>query len=307
MKPKDVGLARQLESGLKRFAERIHRLPGIHSTACRYALIEQFLESIHRVKYVYVISKRDICPLRGDPTSDLFDPLKAAILRQRKNQCDEAFWLIFYFVHFGKNARTGWRLARDIYGQLGAPKYWDWAAINADMDGFREWLKTNQRTLKDNGHFGNHRKYQSLDAYSASGTGAAFKSYVEWIKPFGTHQHLIKTAEREVGNSPHKLFDYIYQSMNAVTSFGRMAKFDYLTMIGKMSLAPIAPGSAYLDGATGPVSGTRLLFGDKTSSLSALDQCLIMLGSELNVGMQVVEDALCNWQKSPERFMPFRA
>jgi Alpha-glutamyl/putrescinyl thymine pyrophosphorylase clade 3 len=306
VKPKDVGLARQLESGLKRFAERIHPLPGIHSTASRYALIEQFLESIHRVKYVSVISQRGICPLRGDPTSDLFDPLKAAILRQRKNQFDEAFWLIFYFVHFGKNARTSWRLARDIYGQLGAPRYWDWAAINADIDGFREWLKTNQRTLKANGHFGNHRKYQSLDAYSASGTGTAFKSYVEWIKPFGTHQRLVKTAEREVGNSPHKLFDYIYHSMNAVTSFGRMAKFDYLTMIGKMSLAPIAPGSAYLDGATGPVSGTRLLFGDKTSSLSALDQWLIMLGSELHVGMQVVEDALCNWQKSPERFMPFR-
>ena len=159
MKPKDVELAKQLESGLKRFAEKIHPLPGIHSTACRYALIEQFIESTHRVKYVSVISQRDICHLRGDPTSDLFDPLKAAILRQRNNQLDEAFWLIFYFVHFGKNARTGWRLARDIYGELGAPKYWDWAAINEDMDGFREWLKTNQRTLKAKGHFGNHRKY----------------------------------------------------------------------------------------------------------------------------------------------------
>jgi len=80
-------------------------------------------------------------------------------------------------------------------------------------------------------------------------------------------------------------------------------------MIGKVGLAPIEPGSAYLQGATGPLLGARLLFGGRTGAAlgrSSLDGWLVELGAELGVGMQVLEDALCNWQKSPGRFRRFR-
>jgi len=88
-----------------------------------------------------------------------------------------------------------------------------------------------------------------------------------------------------------------------------MAKFDYLTMLGKLGLAGIEPGSAYLEGATGPLRGARLLLGGSvTAALSAptLDGWLVQLGTDLNVGMQVLEDSLCNWQKTPGKFVPFR-
>ena len=97
--------------------------------------------------------------------------------------------------------------------------------------------------------------------------------------------------------------------MSAVASFGRTAKFDYLTMIGKLDLAPITPSSAYLHGSTGPKIGAQLLFfGDKHSqcTLKSLEGRLKELDNELLVGMQVLEDALCNWQKSPMSFKPFR-
>ncbi|WP_241150495.1 hypothetical protein, partial [Pseudomonas viridiflava] len=61
--------------------------------------------------------------------------------------------------------------------------------------------------------------------------------------------------------------------------------------------------------ATGPVKGARLLFGGKTSagiSARELETKIQQLDSELGVGMQVIEDALCNWQKSPGRFVRFR-
>ena len=98
----------------------------------------------------------------------------------------------------------------------------------------------------------------------------------------------------------------------AVASFGRTAKFDYLTMIGKLGLAPIEPGSTYMHGATGPLSGARLLFGGrKTAPLtrSDLEAWLVELEARLHLGthgMQVLEDALCNWQKNPRTFVPFR-
>jgi hypothetical protein len=120
---------------------------------------------------------------------------------------------------------------------------------------------------------------------------------------------LITDFQKEIGENPRKLFDYLYCSMTEVTSFGRMAKFDYLTMLGKLELARIEPGSPYLEGSTGPLAGARLLFsGSNTADISSqdLDSRSVELGDALGVGMQVVEDALCNWQKSPGKFVPFR-
>jgi hypothetical protein len=86
--------------------------------------------------------------------------------------------------------------------------------------------------------------------------------------------------------------------------FGRLARFDYLTMVGKLELAPIRPGSAYIKGSTGPLLGAKLLFGD--GSATNLDKWVVQLDRKLQVGMQVLEDSLCNWQKSPDQFKSFQ-
>lgn len=96
--------------------------------------------------------------------------------------------------------------------------------------------------------------------------------------------------------------------MSEVKSFGRLAKFDYLTMLAKLGLTQIEPGATYMAGATGPVRGARLLFGDSHGQRSGpeLDSYLTALGKKTGLGMQVLEDALCNWQKSPTTFVAFR-
>lgn len=52
----------------------------------------------------------------------------------------------------------------------------------------------------------------------------------------------------------------------------------------------------------------RLLFGNPKAGAAALDGILVQLDGHLKLrfGMQVLEDALCNWQKSPSKFVPFR-
>ena len=209
--------------------------------------------------------------------------------------------------------RAGWRLLRDVYGSLGDDALWDWARTSSNPGGFRHWLGKSEAILEGADgiarHFGNHRKYQSLDAASPSGTGAAIESYVKWVRPPRTHVMFIKESQKEIGENRRKLFDYLYRSMTEVMSFGRMAKFDYLTMIGKLELARVEPGSTYLEGATGPLVGARLLFsGSNTARIRRqdLDSRSVELGDALGVGMQVVEDALCNWQKNPGKFVPFR-
>lgn len=312
MRPKDIQLAQRIEEGLIAHGRNHRQLRGIRSKACRDAFIEQVLESIHRVDYASVIARRDISRERANPNSPLFDPVRAAILKQRAGQIDEAFRFIFLFVHFGKHLRTGWRLTRDVYGCLGNGAPWTWARVSGNPRTFRTWLADSRAALTGDGvarHFGNHRKYESLDAWSPNGTGEAVESYVQWVAPLRTHQQLIQAAQAEVGNDPRRLFHLLYVSMNRVARFGRTAKFDYLTMLGKLRLAPIEPGSTYMEGATGPFTGARLLFGGSTSAdfeRAELDGWLVELGGQLGVGMQVLEDSLCNWQKSPSRFIAFR-
>jgi hypothetical protein len=310
-RPRDLPRADALRSALAHFHGTKRPLPGIQQAQRREALIEQILESEHRIEYVARIRSRPVSANRANPASELFDPLKAAILFQLAASIDEAFWMVFLFVHFGKNAKTGWRLARDVYGALGGTP-WTWARVSADPTAFRTWLATNGDVLRGGDgiarSFGNHRKYQSLDAHSSSGTGAAVETYVQWVGGTRMHQTRFQEALHRNGNDPRLSFADLYRSMSSVRSFGRTARFDYLTMIAKLGLAPIDADSTYMQGATGPVQGARLLFGDPNGTLSRpeLDQRLKELGADTGLGMQVLEDSLCNWQKSPSTFLRFR-
>ena len=155
------------------------------------------------------------------------------------------------------------------------------------------------------GAFSNHRKYESLRTDSAKGTAAVVQSYVDWVGPACSHAKLIGDLVRSGGNHPHSIFDRVYRDMK-VLRFGRLGKFDFLALVGRLDLAPISPGSAYLKGATGPLKGARLLFGNGSISEAILEDWLRDLDAKLGVGMQVMEDALCNWQKSPTHFVHFR-
>ena len=309
MRLRDRELFQRLAADLLSFDRNKRHLPGIRNPTKRDVFLEQVIESVRRVQYVEVIRPRQLSVRRFDPNDELFDPLRAAILAQRRGDIEEAFWLVFLFVHFGKHPRAGWRYAREVYGRLGDGMRWDWDNTSKDPSGFRAWLGAHQEELKRDGiprGFGNHRKYESLDAYSPNGTGEVVESYVNWVGPPGTHRALMDHACQEADDDPRRAFDGLYRSMHAVARFGRLARFDYLTMVGKLDLASIEPGSTYMPGATGPVEGARTLFGTTRASVAQLDAWLVELDVELDVGLQVLEDALCNWQKSPDSFIPFR-
>jgi hypothetical protein len=307
VRPRDNKLASDLSAGIEIYERDIRPLPGIDDAATREVLIEQFLASIHRVEYVKRLGSRDISPRRADPHDDLFDPLKAAVLNLRNGNRDEAFWLVFLSVHFGKHGRSGWRYLRDVYGQLGGQRRWDWQNTSTAPAEFRAWLSAHQAELRrPGGGFGNHRKYESLDGHSTAGTGAVVESYVEWVAAAPSHAALVEDAVVAARGDARLAFDHLYSALAAsVHRFGRLARFDYVAMLGKLGLAPIEPGSAYLRDATGPLRGARALFG-RHHTAATLDRWLVEIDVELRVGMQVLEDALCNWQKSPHKFEQFR-
>jgi hypothetical protein len=298
-------LAARLEAGLADFSANRRALPGIADPAARTALAMQMVASLRRLDYSRIISTRAISADRADPDSPLFDPERAAVFHMRAGQIDEAFWLVFLITHFGKNLKHGWRLLRDVYSGLGTG-IWTWARVSADPAAFRTWLHKHQAYI--GGGFGSHRKRESVRVDLPGGTAAVVESYVAWIGPAHSHGTLMAGLVQAGGNSPQSIFDHCYNSM-IVTRFGRLGKFDYLCLLARLGITDITPGSAYLVGATGPLAGARLLFGGRSDARlppTTLENWLQDLDAVLDVGMQVMEDSLCNWQKSPRHFEHFR-
>jgi hypothetical protein len=293
----------QLSKGLQEYSNKKLKLAGIEDRLHRETLVMQMIASLRRLDYTRAIKSRDISADRADPTSEFFEPERAAALLARNGQLDEAIWVIFLATHFGQHARHKWRLLTDVYSGLGTGT-WTWAQVAANPDQFRSWLKNNHK--KVGGAFGNHRKYETLNPASNASTAAVVESFVQYFAP--SPSQWFSGLIQSVGNDPHKLFDAAYEKL-AIARFGRLAKFDFLALLGRLDLAPISPGSAYLAGATGPLRGARLLIdGNINSSKNAheLDAILRDLDEHLDVGMQVMEDAICNWQKSPRKFVHFR-
>jgi len=286
-------------------------LPSIASAQRRLCWAQQIVSSLRRISYTDTLLTRGVNAGRRDPHSGIFDPVRGVLHFQREGRLDEAVWLTFILTHFGKHAVDEWKLAANVYGSFGAGPVWTFAQYAANPAGFENMLGANSGSLADasiSGSFSNHRKFQSKKPLAIAKT---FQTYYEWQTEFGGfRERMIATHER-VGQEPQAAFDALYKSMKGVFGFGggRLGRFDFLTMLGKLQLAPITPGSVYLDKATGPVAGARLLFfnnRDHNITGRALEPRVDALDEILGVGKQVIEDSLCNWQKSPDAYVYFR-
>ncbi|WP_055049016.1 alpha-glutamyl/putrescinyl thymine pyrophosphorylase clade 3 protein [Devosia sp. A16] len=289
---------------LRIFRENRRPLPGIDDPEALDTLAQQFVASLRREDYYKLVQRNPISARRADPNSPHFDAERAVAFHIQNGDVDEAAWLVFLMTHLARPADTGWLRLRDIYGMLGRGT-WTWHLVSANPQAMTSWLAANWQNI--GGKFGNHRKYESLDPTANRAFHLVLESYLDWIGQ-GGHVPFFANVVRATGNEPGAIFDALFQGMT-VLSFGRLAKFDYLALIGRYGIAPIHAGKAYFPGATGPARGARLLFdGDVDSQTGAarLQELVDELDEELGVGMQVMEDALCNWQKSPTEFVHFR-
>ena len=304
--PPDQALADHLGDALQHYIDTVRDLPGLTSDTVRNTLIAQLIDSDRRRRYANRVRDSDPSPkvLHRPPSS--FHPLFAAVRSARDGDFDEACWLVLLATHFGYTRKHQWALLGNFYCQLGGSQRWTWKNVVADTSAMRTWLDTHQTQLRRvGGPFGNHRKYESLSGSKPSGTGEALESYARW----GGASHRNHFDRLAVSDSPKESFAAAYASMNTVTRFGRIGRFDYLTMLGKLGIVDLLPDKLHLQGATGPLNGARLLcYGSLGVAVSAadLEVSLQQLGDRLGMSYDVMEDALCNWQKSPRRFTSFR-
>ncbi|WP_347951956.1 hypothetical protein [Bradyrhizobium sp. SSUT77] len=298
-----------IAASLARYEQENGQLPGLKSPVWRDTLIKQIVSSLRRIAYVHAIRDRGVSTSRLDPHQAAFDPLKGASLLVRRGETDEAVWLTFVATHFGKHKDDGWKLAANVFGAFGAGPIWTTKAYGQAPGSFLAMLTSQRDALSDmkrSGRYSNHRQYQSKAPEVIDRT---FRSFYDWQFSRGGFPQLIKAVHEAHGQNPTEAFDVLYKSLDAVSGFGRLGKFDFLTMLSKLHIAPIEAGSTYLVGATGPLAGAKLLFyKDRAHSVSAkaVQAKVDALDDYLNVGKQVIEDSLCNWQKQPDRYEYFR-
>lgn len=307
VKQRDEIRADQLNTALQRYADERHPILGISDPEARAVFIRQLVDSLHRVEFPRRLLGRKMSALRTNPCdTEYFDPIRAAVYHAAHANHDEACWLVFLFVTYGKSKNTGWRLIQDVYGRLRQGGRWDWATASADPGAMAAWIVANAGNLWPKGAprpFGAHRQHERIEP-----SGKTVETYLRWIGAAG-HRKKFDAIDAMNSGDRRQNFDTLYHGMAEVYRYGRLAKFDYLAMLGKLDLAAVVPGSTYMPGATGPASGARIFFaGIASADLSAnwLDEQLIDLDLFLGVGMQALEDALCNWQKSPKNFKSFR-
>lgn len=283
-------------------------LPGLSDPIALTNLAKQLVDSIRRVQWVQVIAAKPQSAIVADPSNSAFDPVKASVYHKQSGNVDEACWLLFLAIHCGKHLRQGWLMLSKIYQGASATEPWSWDRITNDFDTFENWYRSN--SINIDWGFGNHRKYETLKPNAPRSILKVFRTYISWAGD--SHIEMFNEALNTNDGLPRETFDLLYKSMDTVTSFGRTAKFDYLCMLSKTGLLNIEPGKTYMAGSTGPKAGALLLFEPQpgvNASNKALESLLIEMESKLSLGslgMQVLEDAICNWQKHPKRYKLFR-
>lgn len=299
----------ELAGALRAYQRAHEELVGLRPEGAEDTLVRQMIASLRRTEYIRCLDRKVHSVRRCNPHDPMFDPLIAAHTLRNDGRLDEAVWLVFFATQFGKHAVDGWKLCANIFGSFGRGPRWTREEYAARPLAFEAMLDANAENLEVAavaGRYSNHRQYVSRKPDSIART---FREAYSWLFRYGSFSDHVRDVHRRVGQEPTGAFDELYRSMKTVHSYGRLGAFDFLTMIGKLELAAIAPGSTYLVGATGPLRGARLLFYGATAypvTANELQVRFDRLDGYLNIGKQPLEDSVCNWQKSPQEFIHFR-
>jgi Alpha-glutamyl/putrescinyl thymine pyrophosphorylase clade 3 len=106
-------------------------------------------------------------------------------------------------------------------------------------------------------------------------------------------------AVREPAGEPEAALWSAHAQLRTVISFGRTARYDFLTLLRNLGVYALEPDRIYMVGATGPLTGARRLFGVSARTRQEqeeLDDRALALARAIGVDPQAMEDALCNWQ-----------
>lgn len=255
------------------------------------ALSFQTRDSIRRIEIYSIYRKRaELADKVRLPYSYSTNPL---ILAQRPSISNlSKLWFLYLATYFGKSLGSKWTLFKRA-AFLNAEGIICVEEIIKDKDAYFKYLRSFDFFAES--QYSNHRKYTKKDLLGEKGFIKSANYFLDNISQFNF--------------SRQTDFDRVYNLALKIPSFGRMAAFDYVCTLCKCGLNVAEPNSMYLKYSTGPQAGFKYLLGICGIDLSEIDD-IVQTGTEIQewfqenttifIVAQVLEDAICNWQKSPK-------
>jgi Alpha-glutamyl/putrescinyl thymine pyrophosphorylase clade 3 len=177
---------------------------------------------------------------------------------------------------------------------FGSNPQWTWSRVSSDPRTFERWLNAHAGKVKTLS-FGNHRKFESKRPAILF---RVVESFQEWVMDNGASPS--EAFNRPANVSQQAWFDALFHGLSKnVYRFRRTGAFDFLCLLADLGLAEVRAGSCYLGGSTGPLAGAKKLWGERKPR--ELGRLADDLAKKLGITFEVVEDALCMWQKREKR------
>lgn len=235
---------------------------------------------------------------RGRPVPRVVPPSREilALIESARGVGDvhEAVWRAFIGAHFARlSASTRDRSAESAARLLcafGNEPVWTWAHVSANRGkDLKAWLTETHEVLSLT--FGNHRSHElprNVDLW------LTIRSFTQLAIGMNGPANVVKAPG---ASNAGERFDILFRKLSKIHRFGRLGSFDFIDLLLQMKLVTDAePAHCYLKGSTGPLKGAQQIWGSKPVEI--LDDCAAKLAKTLDVSCFVLEDALCNFQKS---------
>ncbi|MCP1301964.1 hypothetical protein NK356_22570 [Chryseobacterium sp. S0630] len=287
----------KLEQKLRSFHQHVYPISiGNNPEELKYfsSLISNEIQEITKVSDT---SHQDC----SDHRSISFNPLQFVVHYFQNGEIDNACWLLFLYSYIGKHPKHEWNLLRNIYFNTESNDLWSWEKISHNFEVFQKWFLEKISIIQEKAGLGEYHKYSELNHSKALIICRDLHEYIHWIKESGNHHIFFQQTD----SLPSDKFQKLYQSMDAKTSFNKLIKFRYLSLLGILNIFPIQPDRPYLNDFILSRRGAQHLFESKNRkkiSVEKLNTLLFLLNNhlELNHGIEILQTALSKWGK--ERF-----
>lgn len=274
-------------------------LPGLSTTPDRQDFLRILEICIDRYN-----EERSIVDQAGEPDereppfSDAWDPRRAIVQWDRAGEKEEATWLAFLTTYFGyRDDGDRWQAVRAVYAGFGEGRL-SWEIARKQRARALEVCVRHAEEYKALA-FGNFRNLEPHVPDHANGLLTVVASYMKEVERRGQGSQV--TMISRWSTDRHLKFHHLVRELREIRRFGRLATFDFLTLLGNLGVYPLEPSTLYLDGSSAALAGARRLCGRPTGNAALLDKECTALAADLGVPLQVVEDALSMWQKRGRR------
>jgi len=258
-------------------------------------LARQTIDSIRRIDVYNSYKKRALQAVNNK--LEFIHTSNPFVLAQRSD-LDEInkVWVLYVATYFGKSNKSKWELFnRATFDNSGSIMLFE--NIQKDLDKY--FIHLSSFDFFDGCAYSNHRKFTAKRLTGEKGVIESMKYFVKNIDQYSVKNKMD--------------FHSIYELSQKIPNFGRLAAFDFSSSLVKCGLNIEEPQSMYAEHSTGPLDAIGLLL--RLTNNDSSSKSKIKLSSDLmkwfientRIFMtgQVLEDAICNWQKNTSSYVRY--